>query len=210
MPTIRSRPLVERLLAGAAMLAIATGVAACGSSSHPASTSTPGAGASTTPISATTLHARVRLAVCLRGQGINVPDPTSASGSSASAADTGALREFGRLQAEYPAPKLDAALNACRSDLAAAFPRLALSPSQLAAAEHAREQNLLSFASCMRAHKVPNFPDPTSIGRLNVTMITAAGVDLHSPAVYAAAEACLGSSHGAVTQAAVERAINGG
>ena len=38
--------------------------------------------------------------------------------------------------------------------------------------------NTLAFAQCMRSHGVPNFPDPTSSGQLNLN-----GVNSQSPGV---------------------------
>lgn len=45
----------------------------------------------------------------------------------------------------------------------------------------------LAFAQCMRAHGVPNFPDPNNNGRFNL-----AGIDTASPQVVRASEACGG------------------
>lgn len=44
----------------------------------------------------------------------------------------------------------------------------------------------LSFSRCMRAHGVPNFPDPDSTGNYDLH-----GIDPHSPAVKSAALTCL-------------------
>ena len=41
-------------------------------------------------------------------------------------------------------------------------------------------------------------------------MVTAAGIDLHQPAVLGAGLACTSVTHGLLTRAAVERAVNGG
>jgi hypothetical protein len=68
---------------------------------------------------------------------------------------------------------------------------------------------VLAFARCLRSHGVPDFPDPTSQGRLTVEMVTAAGVDLHAPVVLTAAKVCLPTAHGAITGADVARAVNG-
>jgi histone H3/H4 len=38
-------------------------------------------------------------------------------------------------------------------------------------------------------------------------MVTAAGIDLHTPAVLAAANACVGASRGTITKADVQQAI---
>jgi hypothetical protein len=46
-------------------------------------------------------------------------------------------------------------------------------------------QEALAFARCMRAHGVPNFPDPGSNGQLNGN-----GIDKHSPQVQSAVGAC--------------------
>jgi hypothetical protein len=68
----------------------------------------------------------------------------------------------------------------------------------------------LAFASCMRSHHVPAFPDPTTQGRLTLEMLKAAGIDLRAPAVQAAATACVSASQGAVTAAQVASALHGG
>ena len=101
-------------------------------------------------------------------------------------------------------PQFKAARVACRGILPAPTNG---NPAELAAQQHAREQDLLAFARCLRSHGLPDFPDPTSQGQLTLQMITAAGVDLHAPATLTAAKACIGVSHGAVTGADVERAI---
>jgi hypothetical protein len=74
----------------------------------------------------------------------------------------------------------------------------------------ARVKGVLAFASCMRAHQVPTFPDPTSQGQLSLAMVSAAHIDLQAPAVQAAARTCVPSSDGAITPAEVERAETGG
>lgn len=76
------------------------------------------------------------------------------------------------------------------------------SPAQIAAA--------LAFARCLRSHGFPDFPDPTSQGQLTPQMVTAAGINLHQPAALKAGLACTTVTHGLITPAAVERAINGG
>ena len=81
-----------------------------------------------------------------------------------------------------------------------------LSPQQVAA----RVKGRLGFATCMRAHQVPTFPDPTSQGQLNLTMVRAAGINLHAPAVVAAARACVSASGGQITAAQVAQATGSG
>ncbi|MGH2915232.1 MAG: hypothetical protein ACRDMX_09610 [Solirubrobacteraceae bacterium] len=77
-------------------------------------------------------------------------------------------------------------------------------------ANPAKLRDLLSFVACLRVHGLPHFPDPDSQGHLSPQMLTAAGIDLHQPAILTAARACIGASHGAVTMADVYRAVNGG
>ena len=78
------------------------------------------------------------------------------------------------------------------------------------AQQHARTSDLLSFARCMRAHSIENFPDPTSEGQITREMLTAAHIDVGLPGVQRAALACVPASHGAISAADVRRAINHG
>jgi hypothetical protein len=68
---------------------------------------------------------------------------------------------------------------------------------------------LLAFARCLRSHRLADFPDPDRDGRITPEMISAAGVDLHSPVFLSAAKACIGITHGAITPADIHAAING-
>jgi hypothetical protein len=74
----------------------------------------------------------------------------------------------------------------------------------------ARLKGLLGFASCMRTHHVPTFPDPNSQGQLRPETLTAAGIDLHAPAVRAAARECVPASDGQVSAAQVAQAVGAG
>jgi hypothetical protein len=60
----------------------------------------------------------------------------------------------------------------------------------------------------MRSHGVSRFPDPNAQGQLTVAMGRAQGINLHSPAVLRAVQACLPASHGALTPAKVRAALN--
>jgi hypothetical protein len=80
------------------------------------------------------------------------------------------------------------------------------SPQQQAA----HLKGLRSFATCMRSHRVPTFPDPNTQGQITPTMMSAAGINLHAPAVAAAATACVSASDGQVNAAAVAQAVHGG
>jgi hypothetical protein len=81
------------------------------------------------------------------------------------------------------------------------------SPSQIAQQQRAEEQGKLAFAQCIRKHGITSFPDPNPQGQLSLAMVTAAGIDLHAPAVLAAANACVGASRGTITKADVQQAI---
>jgi hypothetical protein len=70
------------------------------------------------------------------------------------------------------------------------------------------KQALLAFAHCLRGHGVTGFPDPSASGQLSGEMISAAGVDIHTPSFFKAAKACVGVTHGAITLAQVTAAIN--
>ena len=80
------------------------------------------------------------------------------------------------------------------------------SPAQQAA----HLKGLLDFATCMRSHHVPSFPDPNAQGDITPAMLSAAGLNLHAPAVDSAAFACIPASNGVLTKAALNAAINGG
>jgi hypothetical protein len=51
------------------------------------------------------------------------------------------------------------------------------------------QSQYLKAAACIRSHGIPSFPDPTFSGG-GVHLPKAAGIDLHSPQVRAAEEAC--------------------
>jgi hypothetical protein len=104
-------------------------------------------------------------------------------------------------------PGFEAARRACRGILP---PPGNEGSAESAAVDHARGEHLLSFARCMRAHGVTNFPDPTSQGRMTLEMLSAANVDLQLPSVQRAAYTCAPSSGGVVTPAIIHQAISGG
>jgi hypothetical protein len=60
----------------------------------------------------------------------------------------------------------------------------------------------------MRGHGVTRFPDPTAQGDPSVEMVQAQGIDVHSPAVLQAVQACLPAFHGLLTPAQVREALN--
>jgi hypothetical protein len=153
-------------------------VAACGSSSPSSSTSTTSAAAVSTPTNSDAVQAaRVKASVCLRGQGINIPDLTPGGGR---------LVQVAKIIAGYPASKVQAAEKACGAELKQAFPNLFnLSSAQVAQ----RRQQALAFAQCLRSHGI-NFPDPTSAAANPAAYIQALTALSNNPAYKAAAPGC--------------------
>jgi hypothetical protein len=101
-------------------------------------------------------------------------------------------------------PQLQAAMHACSHLLPNGGPGQQETAQQL----RTRLADGLSFARCMRGHGVARFPDPTAQGQLTVEMVQAQGINVHSPAVLQAVEACLPASHGLLTPAKVAEALN--
>ncbi len=186
------RPATVLAVAGASLGLLAAG---CGSGSPPTSTT---AAQSPQSIGA----AAYKFAGCMRNHGIaNFPDPvvinTPGQHTVKQAIPSSAARS----------PQFQVAQKDCQGILPAPSN---LSPAREAAQQHARAQDLLAFARCLRSHGVQNFPDPDRQGELTLQMVNAAGVDLHAPRVLTAADSCVAVTHGAVTPAEVAQAVNGG
>jgi hypothetical protein len=98
-------------------------------------------------------------------------------------------------------PNFKSASNACRSILPGPAN---LSPAQ----QRTRTADFLSFAQCMRAHGVENFPDPSPQGEISRTALAAAHVDVGLPSVQHAAFTCVPAAHGIINAADVRSAIN--
>jgi hypothetical protein len=152
-----------------------------------------GGGSSTT--AATTqngLVALVAYAHCMRSHGVpHFPDPTSGQGIAKGKIPVGT-------------PQFRVASSAC-SHL---MPANGLGPPETP--QQNRVADALAFARCMRSRGFASFPDPTNQGQLTPQMVTAAGIDLHQPELLRAGLACVPVTHGLLTRAAIERAVNGG
>jgi hypothetical protein len=180
------RPLIPTSIV--AVAAVSLLAAGCGGSSSTTAATT------TTP----TQNGALAYAACMRSHGVSkFPDPTG-SGEIHKQAVVSALQAVGNSQAE-------AAQTAC-IHVNGGGP----GTGQSAAQSQARTAAMLAFAQCMRRRGFANFPDPTSQGQLSPQMVTTAGIDLHQPAVLKAGLACASVTHGVLTRAAVERAVNGG
>jgi hypothetical protein len=153
-----------------------------------------GVASSTTAVT-TTQSGPLAFAGCMRSNGVpNFPDPDGSGG--------------------IPKPRVVAASEANPNKFRAAqtacnhlLPNGSLAPQQTAQQQRTRLADELSFARCMRSHGVARFPDPTAQGELTLEMLRAQGIDLHSPAVLRAVQACLPASHGALTPAKVRAAL---
>jgi hypothetical protein len=186
---MRTTPL--SILAGAVLCA---GVAGCGSSG-PTTTTTNSSGGGAGPQGAAA--AAFAYARCMRTHGVSdFPDPVVTTSPGQTSIKIRAVSK------DSGSPQFTAAQQACQHLLPG--PQN-LSPAQRQAHAHA----LLAFARCLRSHGLANFPDPNTQGQITMEMITSAGINLHAPNVLPAARACVGVTHGVITGADVERAING-
>ena len=140
-----------------------------------------------------------QFSACMRSHGVSsFPDPVvKTSGSSVSVA----IRVTPALTSS---PSFKSAQKACGHILPGPKGQ-GLSPAQ----QQARTRAMLAFAQCLRTHGFPRFPDPTAQGQLSLEMVTAAGIDLHTPALLTAGKACTSVTHGQITPAQVVQAING-
>jgi hypothetical protein len=176
-----------------AIIGLAVLAAGCGGGSGDSTTS---AGASSPRADVT---AAFRYSACMRLHGVpNFPDPvvrTSSGSQSIGLKVTPALTG---------SPSFKSARKAC----AGIMPEP--SPAQIAQQQRHELEGKLSFARCMRRHGVSSFPDSTTQGRFTPAMVSAAGIDIRSPAVLAAAKACVPSSLGTITAADIQRAASGG
>jgi hypothetical protein len=154
-----------------------------------------GGGSSTT--AATPQNGLVTLVAyshCMRSHGLpNFPDPTSSEG-------------IPKDKIPVSSPQFLVAQSACQH----LMPASGLGPQETTQQTRTRVADALAFARCMRTRGFASFPDPTNQGQLTPEMVTAAGIDLHQPELLRAGLACVPVSHGLLTRAAIERAVNGG
>ena len=125
----------------------------------------------------------IALSQCMRSHGVShFPDPSGSGGQplfeQAPSGGSGALIFDGQT---FSGPKVLAAEKACARFLPGSAPP----PAPTAAQKH----RILAAARCMRAHGVPNFPDPTFDGsRAGATK----QVNPQTPAFQRAAQICHG------------------
>jgi hypothetical protein len=159
---------------GAVVLASAALIAAgCGSNPEGSGVAKAPTTSTTTQPSQTTDSASgdpAAFSACMRSHGVpDFPDPKVTGGGEVLSIP------------DSQSPRFSAALKTCRKFLPDGG---APSPAQ-----QAQEQTaLLKFAACMRAHGVPNFPDPKVAG--GELSFEAGAIDRGSPRFAAAKKAC--------------------
>jgi hypothetical protein len=152
------------------LTAIALLLAGCGGSSTSSSTGAGAPASAQSPASARL----VRFAQCMRSHGVpSFPDPVNGRL---------VLGQGGSTGVNPSSPAFQSASQSCKS----LAPQGTASPAQSAQSS----AKAVKFAQCMRAHGVPNFPDPTSVGGGNFSMNLPPGVDPNSPQFQAAGQAC--------------------
>lgn len=175
------RPLIVTSVVAVAAVSLLAG--ACGS----------GSPRSTTAATTTAQTGALAFARCMRSHGLsNWPDPNRNG-----VFDKSRLRELGYSESRVR----EIEMSTCNHFLPG--------PQEAAQQQRIRFAAMLSFANCMRARGFPSFPDPTNQGELTPQMVTAAGIDLHQPTLLNAGLACVPATHGILTSAAIERAVNG-
>ena len=157
-----------------ALTSCAVVLAACGGSGSKPNASTRRYGLASSPAA---------LSRCMRANGVSgFPDPIT--GPSGAVGLPLFENPDGSLTAEgqtFTGPALRSAERACKAYL----PPAGGPPAKVRAQQLRRE---LAFARCMRAHGVPNFPDPSSSS--SGPAGPPAGLDPQSPAFRSAARVC--------------------
>jgi hypothetical protein len=181
------RPHILTATVAVALLSLL--VAACGSSS-PSSSSASGASSQATK--AQVQQNAVTFSGCMRSHGVsNFPDP-------------GRGFKYELAPSTPHSPAFGSAYAVCRHLL----PGDGV-PGQEAEHSPAQIAVFVAFARCIRSHGFPSFPDPNSSGELTHEMVAGAGINLHQPAVLQAGDACVGVTHGVITEADVARFVAG-
>jgi hypothetical protein len=167
------------VLAASAVASLALVAAGCGADSpDPGVAQTPSSTTTTQPSESvgSTSDDPIAFAACMRSRGVpDFPDPkVTSQGQITSIPDD-------------DSPHFRSALTACKEFLGNGG---APSPAQ----RSQEREELLRFAACMRAHGVPEFPDPT--GSSSSVGPRADGIDRSSPRFAAAKKACRGSLAG--------------
>jgi hypothetical protein len=170
-------------------------VAGCGGGGSPGVASV--TSSTTTTTTTTPQNGLIAFSRCMRSNGVpNFPDAHAYVGGNAKLTIN---------QLATSSPHVQTALSACDHLL----PRRGGAPQETAQQTRVHTEALLAFARCLRSHGFPSFPDPTASGQVTHEMLARAGIDLHQPAVVAAADACTSVTHGVITKALVASFVAG-
>ena len=176
----------------AALTALALLAAGCGggskspsvahlgsSASATTSSNSSSAGSAGTSESGSPGSQAVAYSACMRAHGVpDFPDPqVSSTGNSVSV-------KIGVTPAITGNPHFKSAQQACNKLLPGGGP--GSSPNHQISPQE--QSQYLKAAACIRSHGIPNFPDPTFSG--GGVHVSEKGLNLHSPQVRAAEEAC--------------------
>ena len=150
---------------------VALAVAACGGGGGTSASAQTGSGPG---------QGTVTFAKCMRGHGVpQFPDPGAPAPAGSSISILGAQLPP---TIDIKAPAFRSALNTCMNRFLAAHPRPPVSA--------ARKAGVLKFAECMRAHGVPNFPDPKFPAGGGIAIGSPPSVAANSPAFEHAQQVC--------------------
>jgi hypothetical protein len=120
----------------------------------------------------------LKFSACMRSHGVpDFPDPNAQGGISISVHG-----DVSGSDLDPNSPRFKAAQQAC----AKLMPGGNLTPAQLA---QARAQ-ALKMSACMRSHGIPDFPDPSAGGGIEIQMHRGSDLDPSSPRFQAAQKAC--------------------
>ena len=170
----------------ATLCAVATGIAACGTGAATTPVARAGSATTTTvaPVGATGagtfgVTAQLQYARCMRSHGVpDFPDPGSSGGF---------LNALSRARSDGTIDPASPTFTAAARSCARYTPLAHLTPAERAAAYQAG----LAFSACVRAHGVPNFPDPgPGPGGGDVIDLRPAHIDPNDPALLMANRAC--------------------
>ncbi|GLZ62138.1 hypothetical protein AB0B74_14780 [Micromonospora parva] len=153
-------------------LLLALAVAGCGGSGDEPAVATAGGGgaqaASASPAAQLSDDERqLKFSECMRENGVEVPDPEPGGGR---------VFRFGK---DTDPQKVQAAMEKCRQHLPNGGEKLKLDPEQV--------ERLRKLAVCMRENGVPEFPDPSADGGIQLRLDQ---VNIKDPKVKAAMEKC--------------------
>jgi len=117
---------------------------------------------------------RLKFAECMRGEGIDMPDPQTEGGRG----ERVRIRAGEGMEPE----KVEAAMKVCKEFAPNGGEPIKLNPEQL--------EQMRKFSKCMRENGVPEFPDPQAEGGIRIRAGQGSDLDPESDEFQAAEEKC--------------------